>query len=339
MRTSKPQVPSSTRALAALLALAFTLTLTGCAHVQVLLHMKLYIAKVPVTSAEVSLQNNPAIAPGEKSPLIATFTEPNGTVLTTEGAGKGKVMWSDLTVTPTVVTINKKGIVSLPHDPRLSDGKTGHIVLTVPSHPGLQAELDIPLRYDYPFRATYNGVDGNNGTNGTDGSSGTPGSPGSTDPNNPSPGGDGGSGGNGTDGTDGGDGGDAPSVLVQVTLRPGTPALLQVAVTAPGRKEHFYLINPDGGTLAVSALGGAGGSGGRGGRGGSGGSGGVGTPNGSNGTDGNAGLDGTNGSNGRAGTITVNYDPSAKPFLSIIHLSNAGAPAPTFHEQPIPPLW
>ena len=119
------------------------------------------------------------MAPGEKSPLIVTFTQPDGAVLTTTGAGKGKVRWSDLSVTPALVSVSKKGVVSLAHDPRLSDGKIGHVTIAVPSHPGLHADLDIPVRYDYGFAARFGGRDGLSGTNGTDGMTGSSGSMGS----------------------------------------------------------------------------------------------------------------------------------------------------------------
>jgi hypothetical protein len=38
--------------------------------------------------------------------------ETDGKVLQTEGAGKGKVLWKDLTVAATVVTANQKGVLS-----------------------------------------------------------------------------------------------------------------------------------------------------------------------------------------------------------------------------------
>ena len=75
------------------------------------------------------------------------------------------------------------------------------------------------------------------------------------------------------------------------------------------------------------------------GRGGRGGSGGIETPNGSNGSDGSNGQDGRAGSDGRGGSITVTYDPQAKPFLALIRLNNQGGPAPAFQEEPVPPLW
>src|ERR1039457_6275368 len=82
------------------LSAASVLALSGCAAVQVKLGMKVYLAKTPIASIEV--------------------TQPDGKILQTEGAGKGKVMWQDLVVTPTVVTVNKKGVLTLPKDPRKS---------------------------------------------------------------------------------------------------------------------------------------------------------------------------------------------------------------------------
>lgn len=323
--------------------------MSGCNSVRVKLGMRVYIAKLPVSSMDASLPKDPAgIAPGEKSPLVATFKQPNGKVLATEGQGKGKVLWSDMAVAATLVSVNKKGVVSLPHDPRKSDGKMGHVTITVPSHPDLKAELDIPVRYDYAFSANFPGSNGPDGMAGTDGTDGTSGSDGSTDPNNPSPGGNGTPGTSGSNGTDGGNGGDAPDVEVKATLRAGSHPLLQVSVApvaaanglpAQGMKERFFLIDPQGGTLTVTAVGGAGGRGGRGGKGGRGGSGGSGIPPGVSGTNGQDGMNGSDGSPGRSGRITVTYDPSVKPYLGLIHLSNPGAAKPVFSEAAVGPLW
>jgi hypothetical protein len=64
--------------------------------------MKVYLDKTPVTAIKASLPKGPAIGPGQKLPLVATVTEPNGKILQTEGAGQGKVMWKDLKVTATI---------------------------------------------------------------------------------------------------------------------------------------------------------------------------------------------------------------------------------------------
>ena len=324
--------------LAVCLAVASLLALTGCTAVKVKLGMRIYLAKTSVASIEASLPKGPAIAPGEKLALVVQFTQPDGTVVVTEGKGKGKVLWSDITIMPTVVTADQKGHVTLPRDPRVSDGKVAHVTITVPSHADLHAELDIPITYDYNFISNFSGSSGSSGLNGSDGLDGASGTMGSSDPNNPSPGGNGSNGTDGSNGQDGGNGGDAPPVQIRVALRSGAHPLLQVSVSAAG-KQRLYLVDPQGGVLAVTANGGPGGSGGRGGRGGRGGSGGMGTPNGNNGSDGTSGRNGFDGSQGRGGSITVTYDPQAKPFLTAIHLSNQGGPATVFKEEPVAPLW
>ena len=336
---SASKQPGRSRRWAAYLGLASLLVLNGCTSVKVKLGMKVYLAKIPVASIAVSLPKGPGIAPGEKSPLVVVVTEPDGKVLQTEGAGKGKVLWKDLTVVASVATVNQKGVVSLPKDPRISDGKLAHVTITVPSHPDIRAaELDIPVRYNYAFTSNFSGSSGSSGMNGSDGMAGSSGSMGSTDPNNPSPGGNGGNGTVGSNGQDGGPGGDAPPVQIRVALRSGSHPLLQVGVSAAGHN-RLYLVDPQGGSLTVKADGGPGGSGGRGGRGGQGGSGGIGTPNGSSGMSGSDGRNGFDGSPGRGGSITVTYDPQAKPFLAAIRLSNQGGPPPVFKEEPVASLW
>jgi hypothetical protein len=257
--------------------------------------------------------------------------------LVTSGKGKGKVQWKDISVVATVVSVNKSGVLSLPADPRVSDGKIGHVSITVPSHPGLKAEMDIPLRYNYAFKASYSGANGSDGTNGTDGIAGTSGSMGSMDPDNPSPGGNGGDGTSGTNGGDGGNGGDGPDVQVQVAVQAGAHPLLQIGVTAVGSKEMFFLVDPQGGSLTVSSEGGAGGSGGKGGSGGAGGSGGMGTPSGSNGSAGSSGFNGSDGRAGSGGNITVTYDPAVQPYLAAIKLS--GGSKPVMKQAPVAALW
>jgi hypothetical protein len=256
-----------------IVGMASLLALSGCTPLKVRLGWKVYLDKTPVASIAASLPKGPGIAPGEKSPLVVVVTQPDGKVLQTEGKGGGKVLWKDLKVTASVVTANQKGIVSLPKDPRISDGKIAHVTVAVPSHPDVRAaELDIPLRYNYKFISNFSGSSGTSGFNGSNGMDGTSGSMGSTDPNSPSAGGDGGNGSDGSNGQDGGSGGDAPPVQVRVALRSGSHPLLQVGVSAAGH-EKLYLVDPQGGSLTVKADGGPGGSGGKGGRGGRGGSG------------------------------------------------------------------
>ncbi|MGH9764352.1 MAG: hypothetical protein ACREAC_26245, partial [Blastocatellia bacterium] len=183
------------------------------------------------------------------------------------------------TVTTSIVATNQKGVLTLPQDPRISEGKIPHVTITVPSHPDFRAELDIPVRYDYNYTLNFSGNRGGDGMNGRDGSDGLSGSMGSIDPNNPSPGGDGSNGTNGDDGRDGDAGGDALPVQIQVALQGGSHPLLQVKASGADR-ELLYLLDIQGGSLTVKADGGDGGRGGSGGRGGRGGSGGMGTPSG-----------------------------------------------------------
>ncbi len=324
--------------LCALLAPAALVALCGCTSIKVHLGMRAHIDKIPVTTIDATLPNGSAIAPGEKAPLVVTFTTADGKTWVTEGKGKGKILWSDLTVTPTLVTF-KKGVLALRHDPRVSQGLVGHVDIAVPSHPGLHASLDIPLTYAYPFKASYAGASGSDGANGQDGASGIDGSPGSTDPNNPSAGGNGSDGSDGSNGQDGDNGGPGPDVQVYVTVLPGAHPLLQAGVVAAGHHERFYLVDPAGGSLTISSNGGAGGSGGKGGSGGRGGSGGIGTPNGNSGRDGSDGRSGLDGSAGSGGRITITYDPQVQPYLSAIKASNPGGPKPVWQQQPVAPLW
>lgn len=320
------------------LAVASLLAMSGCAAMKVKLGMRVYLDKTPIASMQASLPKGPAIAPGQQLPLVMQFTQPDGKVLMTEGLGNGKVLWRDLTITPAVVTADQKGNVTLPRDPRVSDGKVAHVTIAVPSHPDLRAELDIPITYDYNFFSNFSGSSGSSGMNGSDGMNGTSGTMGSTDPNNPSAGGNGGNGTDGSNGQDGRSGGNAPPVQIRVALRAGTHPLLQMSVSAVG-EQRLYLVDPQGGALTVQADGGSAGSGGRGGRGGQGGSGGMGSPSGSSGRAGSDGRNGFDGSAGTGGSITVTYDPQAKPFLTAIHLSNRGGPPPVFKEEPVAPLW
>jgi len=317
---------------------------SGCSAMKVKLGVRVDLTQTPVSSIEVSLPKGPGIAPGQKSPLVVQVTQPDGKVLQTEGQGGGKVQWKDLKVTAAVVAVNQKGVISLAKDPRVSDGKVGHVTVTVPSHPDIHAaNLDIPFRYDVVFVSNFSGTRGTDGLNGQDGMDGLSGTMGSIDPNSPSPGGDGTNGTDGSNGQDGSPGGDGPSVDLRVTLQPANlqspdHPLLQVSVSAK-TKRKLYLIDPHGGSLTVVADGGQGGSGGRGGRGGRGGSGGIGTPNGRDGMNGSDGRSGFDGSAGKGGLIAVTYDPQVKPYLSFLHLSSRYGPAPLYKEAPVPALW
>ena len=257
----------------------FPILLTGCAQVQ-----QVHLANLPIVKVQARLSGGPGIAPGEKSQLILEFTQSDGTMLVSEGKGGGQVSWKDIIVRASIVKVDANGVVSLPADPRISDGKTPHVTITVPSHPGVETNLDLPVRYDRAFSVNFSGAPGTSGLDGANGSDGSAGMNGSTDPDHPSAGGRGTDGGSGGDGGKGGDGGDGPSIDVRMTLRQGTHPLLQVSVSPKvllGRSQKLFLIDPQAGSLTVTSDGGPGGPGGNGGRGGRGGAGGDGFPPGS----------------------------------------------------------
>jgi hypothetical protein len=283
--------------------------------------------------------------------LVIVATATDGKEYASVGAGHGKVALDNYTITAAIVTVNERGSVSLPADPRVSDGKVAHLHIVPVAHQNVAADLDIPVRYDLPFSADFSGADGTNGmdgNNGLDGTAGTDGTPATIDPvtgamTTQGPGGNGTDGGNGSDGSDGGDGSPGLAVHLWIRLDPGTKPLLQVKAVAGGR-QSFYLVDPNGGSLQVVANGGHGGMGGQGGRGGRGGAGGAGFPPGFSGNDGHPGFDGRHGTGGAAGTIAITVDPAAEPFLKCITWSNHSGdgrpgPAPTITVAPIAPLW
>jgi len=324
------------RTVAILFSSAAILTLSGCAIFQQRVDLK----KVPIVSIQATQANGSGIAPGDKSPLVVTVVQPDGKALTTEGKGHGTVRWKDLAVSSTVAAVNTKGVLTLPGDPRVSEGQLPHVSITVPSHPDVHAaELDVPLRYDRNYSVSFSGAPGSSGSDGMNGADGSSGSMGSLDPEHPSAGGNGTDGTNGTDGGNGDNGSDGPPVRVLVALRQAASGpLLQVSVSS-GQTQKLFLVDPHGGSITITSAGGPGGSGGRGGRGGRGGSGGIGSPSGSSGSDGLSGRDGMDGWPGKGGPIFVTYDPGAKPYVGAIQLRNPSGPPPVIKEAPIGPLW
>lgn len=294
--------------------------LSGCAPSRVRPASQVDLDKTPVVSVKARLSEGLGISPGAQSQLIVLASEPDGEVLFTEGTAGKNISWKDLTVAASVVTVDKKGMVSLSDDPRISDGKHPHVTITVRSQPDIRTDLDIPVSYDHAFSADFSGKAGSRGEDGVDGAEGLNGSLTDPFPANGSGGGD---------GKNGGPGGDAPSVELRVTLRPGNKPLLQVSVSAASRQK-LYLVDPNGGSLTVTANGGPGGKGGKAGRGG------LGSGRGQNGSDGRYG---SAGADGKGGSITVTYDPQAKPFLNVLRFSNLGGPPPVFKEEQVAPLW
>jgi hypothetical protein len=331
-------------------------SLVGCSSIAVSLGLRVRLDKIPVTALSASLvdeHGNPvaALGPGQSARLLVVATASDGKQYASVGAGHGKVALDNYTIAATLVTVSRRGSVSLSSDPRVSEGKVAHVHIAPVAHPGVTADLDIPVRYDIAYSVDFSGSDGMNGfdgTDGMDGMAGSDGTPATTDPTTGAatqqgPGGDGTSGSDGGDGGDGGDGSPGQAVHIWMRMESGTKPLLQIKVVGGGR-ELFYLVDPNGGSLKVIDNGGQGGSGGHGGRGGRGGAGGDGFPPGTNGLDGNPGADGHPGAPGAAGTLAISVDPAAQPFLRCITWSNRSGdgrpgPAPSIHVEPVAPLW
>ena len=339
-------------------ALVFVLvTLAGCSSLAVWLGLRVRLDKLPVTSVSASMvskRGGPAVSalgPGQSARLVLIATTQDGKQFATVGAGSGKVAFDNYTIESTIVAVSKRGVVSLSADPRISEGKVAHLHIITTAHPEVVTDLDITVRYDIPFVANFSGSDGWNGSDGIaglDGTSGSDGTPASVDPTTGAlgtqgPGGSGSDGGNGSDGSDGQDGSPGPPVHAWVRLESSAKPLLQIKVSG-GSRESLYIVDPNGGSLKITANGGTGGRGGSGGRGGRGGSGGNGSPPGFSGLAGRPGSDGHPGRDGAAGTITLSVDPAAQPFVSCITWSNhngggGAGPTPSITVEPVPPLW
>lgn len=335
---------STARWIGVWLLAAMLLPLVGCESIEIFTGLRTRLDKVPITGISASLVPGPALAPGKSADLVVTATATDGKSYVTSGAGKGKVLFDAFTYDSALLTVNKKGAVSLPEDPRLSENQTPHLLITPLGHADIHTDLTVPIRYDVAYQAIDTAAAGSAGADGFNGSDGLAGSMGSIDLNNPSAGGNGGNGGNGSDGSDGGPGSPGPHLELAVTIKPGaSPVLLEARVSGFGA-DRFFLIDPQGGTLSVAANGGPGGGGGSGGRAGSGGAGGSGSPNGQNGVDGRPGRDGLAGSPGKAGTITLTVDPAAQPYLaSLLPTTMSGnrakGLAPQIIVAPVAALW
>jgi hypothetical protein len=318
-------------------------TLAGCSSIEVGLGLRMRLDKVPVTAVSASLSPDPGLSPGKPKRLIITATTSDTKQLVTVGPGHGKVLFDSFTFVATTVTVSKKGVVSLPADPRLSEGATPHILISVVGHPDVTTDLSIPIRYDVAFVANFAGKPGFKGLDGADGLAGSSGTDGSSDLTNPSAGGRGSDGSNGEDGRDGDFGEPGEAVHVWMMLKNGDHPLLQVRAASKTHTQLF-LIDPNGGSLTVNASGGAGGAGGSGGRGGQGGSGGNGFPPGFSGQNGRDGSDGHPGADGAGGTILVSVDAQAQPYLNKLQLINktgggVPGPKPEIRVEPVAPIW
>jgi hypothetical protein len=160
----KAWTPVMTRAAMRACVIALLLwPLAGCGSIEVALGLRTRLDKLPVTALAASLSPGPGLAPGKSARLVITATTADGKTYVTVGPGHGKVLFDSFTFAPVVVTVNKKGKVSLPSDPRISETQAPHVLITVIGHPDISADLDIPVRYDVAFAAHFSGSAGMRG--------------------------------------------------------------------------------------------------------------------------------------------------------------------------------
>src|SRR6202035_4651003 len=103
--------------------------------IEAALGFRMRLDKVPVTALSASLSPGPGLSPGKSGRLVITATTTDGKQFVTVGPGHGKVLFDSFTFNATVATVNKKGKVSLPADPRLSEGVVPHIRILVIGQP------------------------------------------------------------------------------------------------------------------------------------------------------------------------------------------------------------
>src|SRR5262249_41401288 len=108
--------------IAALLAIALSM-LAGCDSLLVLAGVRMRRRDVPLQSIEVSLGDSRGLVPGGSAQLSAVAHTVDGRTLAMAGTAGGKVLPSSFRFEAGVVTVDRSGVVTLPEDPRLSEGR------------------------------------------------------------------------------------------------------------------------------------------------------------------------------------------------------------------------
>jgi hypothetical protein len=277
-----------------LLVLSFLLfSSTGCIALSKAFGWAVDLEGKQVASIE-ALPLSP-LCPGSTSQLAVKVTLADGGVLYTQGKGGGKLLWESFQFSSRHAWVSDEGVISLSENPRMYWLEPPMVRIEARDHPGQFADVLVPVTYRCAFVADFSGKHGSDGSSGSDAeTSGRAGDSGS----------------NGQDGQNGRNLVVRISTTTQLEERP----LLQVHAQVRGESNHrFVLIDPDGGSLVITARGGNGGHGGHGGNGG---------PEG-----GRAGYAGSGGSGGAGGKLLVEVDPSAQPYLSLIQFDvQGGAP-------------
>jgi len=259
---------------------------------------KVDLSDEKVNSFKVEIAGTAGIYPGGSITLVATAGLDGGKTEISQGAGKGRIPWKDMPVAVEGASV-EEGVVTLNEDPRIAP-KSIAVKVGLAGHPEHSSEMTVPVHFAGEYAAYFSGRPGRNGVQGDNGTPGWSG---------------GRNGGRGRDGCDGENGDDGGEVEVTVTMAP-VASMLQVRVRGTPYEDKYFLIDPNGGTLAVYARGGKGGRGGDGGWGGGGGTGGG---------DGGDGGDGGNGANGgNGGRVTMIAAPEAQRYLDLITLDNSG---------------
>jgi hypothetical protein len=266
------------------------------------------------------------MCPGETAGLVVEAKLRDGEVLRTEGAGRGDVPWEDLAIRSSGAQV-EDGVVRIDPDPRAHLSGEARVEVRSVHHRALApASLTLPVHFACAFEARFDGAWGGAGMDGAGGADGDDGQDAPETGEGAADGGAGGHGASGGHGAPGDRGGRAPDVRIWIRRAevPGQPRpMIQVlAETAETRRP--MLVDPEGGSLFVSARGGDGGRGGNGGRGGDGGRGGRGVRGGTGGDGGNGGDGAAGGDAGDGGTVVIVADPTAQAFLGSIRVVNPG---------------
>ena len=160
--SSRRRIPAVVAGLGVLGVLA----LEGCESIAIGLHLRTRLDRVPVTGLAASLSPQPALSPGGRGRLVIIADTADGQKLATVGPGQGKVLFDSFSYEAQVVQVDRKGVVCLPADPRISDGRVPHVHISALGHPDAVTDLDIPVRYDVAFAAHFSGRAGSPGTAG-----------------------------------------------------------------------------------------------------------------------------------------------------------------------------
>lgn len=309
------------RRLIELTFVAVLAALTGCRHVA--------LREQPVESIDVRFDKT-MLCPGESAQLTIWARTKDGQLLGSENTEDGRVRWDSYRITLNGQPM-QDGRVTIPADP-MQVQIPSRLDISVDGHADVKTAFTMPIHFRCRFVADFRGQSGRDGASGRDGEAGRKGQDGKSysvpgKGFQKDPGGNGSDGRDGSDGANGEAGRDAEDVEVRVTMAQPTPELRLLQVKVRGmqsRREQVFLVDPEGGSLTVTAIGGEGGDGGRGGHGGRGGDAGDGEPDGNAGNGGNGGNGGDGADGGKGGRIIVSVSGAAQPYLNALQFDNRG---------------